>query len=119
VLIHPPDAVAGRIEEQLREWVIDQRIGAVCLGRPPSGDPQGGRADALVDVPGVIVASSHRSPFARRNKFVSSLYETLDLLSKWRRRTRRIGRPPWGQGSGCQLMCQLRQAPASISRVPC
>jgi hypothetical protein len=40
VLIHPPDAVAGRIEEQLREWIIDQRIGAVCLRRPPSGDPK-------------------------------------------------------------------------------
>src|SRR6202034_2609658 len=53
-----------RFEEQFCVGIADQRIGALGLFRPPTGNPQRGGADALVDVPRVIVSSGHRNPFA-------------------------------------------------------
>jgi len=39
VQVNPPDAVASRFEEQFCVGIADQRIGAVGLRRPPTGNP--------------------------------------------------------------------------------
>jgi hypothetical protein len=60
VEVDPPEAVAGRAEEELCKRITDQRIGAVGLSGPPTSDPQGRGADALVDVSRVVVSPGHR-----------------------------------------------------------